>query len=147
MGVEITGEIADALYTGILADSGRFQYSSASATTFQVAADLITRGVNHTAIFRKIYETVPLAKTRLLCRLLTNMTIACDGKLAIGLLDMEDFEATGAGNGLTEGLIDNLRAIDGVQVAAIIYARFAGTAESEPHQAPGETPVSYTHLR
>ena len=72
---------------------------------------------------------MPLAKTRLLCRLLTNMTIACDGKLAIGVLDSDDFEGAGAGNGLTEGLVDNLRAIEGVQVAALIYARPAGAVE------------------
>jgi len=139
MGVEITGEIAEALYTGILVDSGRFQYSSASATTFRVAADLISRGVDHTEIFHKVYETVPLTKTRLLCRLLTNMTIACEGRLAIGLLDQEDFEAAGAGNGFTEGLVDNLRAIDGVRVAALIYARPIGAVEPGHHEDPGQT--------
>ncbi|MHB8792890.1 MAG: DHH family phosphoesterase [Thermoleophilia bacterium] len=139
MGVEITREIAEALYTGVLVDSGRFQYSSASATTFRVAADLISRGVDHTMIFRKVYETVPLAKSRLLCRLLTNMTIACEGRLAVGLLDQEDFESSGAGNGHTEGLVDNLRAIDGVQVAALIYARPSGSLEPGHQEEPGKT--------
>ncbi|MBI5869857.1 MAG: bifunctional oligoribonuclease/PAP phosphatase NrnA [Actinobacteria bacterium] len=139
MGVELTMEIAEALYTGILVDSGRFQYSSATATTFRVAADLISRGVDHTEIFHNVYETVPLAKSRLLCRLLTNMTIACDGSLAIGLLDREDFESAGAGNGLTEGLVDNLRAIEGVRVAALIYARPGGSVEPGHEDAPGKT--------
>lgn len=139
MGVEISGDIAEGLYTGILVDSGRFQYSSASATTFRVAADLISRGVDHTEIFHKVYETVPLTKTRLLCRLLTNMTIACEGKLAIGLLDQEDFDAAGAGNGLTEGLVDNLRAIEGVQIAALIYARPSGAIEPGHDEESGQT--------
>ncbi|MHB9111661.1 MAG: DHH family phosphoesterase [Thermoleophilia bacterium] len=139
MGVEFTKEIAEALYTGILVDSGRFQYSSASATTFRVAADLITRGVDHTKIFHKVYETVPLAKSRLLCRLLTNMTIACEGRLAIGLLDQEDFESAGAGNGHTEGLVDNLRAIEGVWAAALIYARPSGSVEPGHQEEPGMT--------
>jgi len=129
LGVDITEDIAEALYTGILVDSGRFQYSSASPSTFRVAADLIEGGVDHTAIFRKVYETVPLVKARLLCRLLAGMTIACEGRLAVGVLDREDFEAAGAGDGLTEGLVDNLRAIEGVQVAALVYARPQGPGE------------------
>ena len=99
--VEITPEIGEALYTGILVDSGRFQYSSASPSTFRVAADLIEAGVDHTAIFRHIYETVPLDKSSILCRLLTNMTIACEGKLAIGGASETDSERAEAGNGLT----------------------------------------------
>lgn len=123
MGVKITREIAESLYTGILADSGRFQYSSTSPTTFRVAADLISRGVDHTAVFRHVYESVPLSKTRLFCRMFNNLTLACDGRLAIAVLDKEDFKKTGTGNESTEGLVDNLRAIKGVMVAALIYAR------------------------
>ncbi|MCL4473829.1 MAG: bifunctional oligoribonuclease/PAP phosphatase NrnA [Actinobacteria bacterium] len=145
MGVEITAEMGEALYTGILVDSGRFQYSSATATTFRVAADLIAAGVDHTAIFRHVYETVPLAKTRLLCRLLTNMTIACDGRLAIGILDHSDFESAGATDGLTEGLVDNLRSIDGVEVAALIYARSA--AGNEPGRSGAGQPLYRVSLR
>lgn len=123
LGVEITTEIAEALYTGILVDSGRFQYSAATPATFRVAADLIERGVDHTRIFRNVYETVPLAKVKLLGRMFDNMTIACGGILAVGVLSRADFEESGAGNGLTEGLVDSLRAIEGVRVAALIYAR------------------------
>ncbi|MHB1361905.1 MAG: DHH family phosphoesterase [Thermoleophilia bacterium] len=145
MGVELTAEMGEALYTGILVDSGRFQYSSATATTFRVAADLIAAGVDHTAIFRRVYETVPLAKTKLLCRLLTNMTVACDGRLAIGILDRSDFEMAGATDSLTEGLVDNLRAIDGVQVAALVYARSAG-ANEPGHKEQGQ-PLYRVSLR
>lgn len=131
LGADITPEIAEALYAGILVDSGRFQYSSTTPVTFQVAADLISRGVDHTAVFRHIYETVPLAKVKLLCRMLDNMTIACDGRLAVGVLAEEDFKEAGAGNGLTEGLVDNLRAIEGVVVAALMYARPATSGRHE----------------
>ena len=106
-----------------------------------MAADLISRGVDHTAIFHQVYETVPLAKTRLLCRLLTNMTIVCEGRLAIGVLDRGDFEAAGADNGLTEGLVDNLRAIEGVLVASLIYTRPPGSVE------PGEKDPGQIHYR
>lgn len=136
MGVEVDEEIAEDLYTGILVDSGRFQYASATPATFRVAADLIARGVDHTRIFRVIYETVPLAKTRLLCNMFARLTLACDGRLAIGILEPEDFANAGAEPGMTEGLVDNLRAIAGVEVGALIYRR-------QPHEGEDAGGVAY----
>ena len=136
MGVGIDIEMAQALYCGILVDSGRFQYSSTSPTTFRVAADLISLGVDHTMIFRNIYETIPLAKSRLLCRMFNNLTMACDGKLAIGLLERDDFIGAGADGQLTEGLVDSLRAIEGVQTGILIYTR--PQAEETGPEAEGE---------
>lgn len=123
MRVTIDEEIAEDLYTGILVDSGRFQYSTATPATFRTAAELISRGVDHTRIFRIIYETVPLAKTRLLCKMFSRLTLGCDGRLAIGVLEPEDFTDTDADPGMTEGLVDNLRAIAGVEAASLIYRR------------------------
>ncbi len=132
MDVEMTSEIAEALYTGILVDSGRFQYSSAKPATFRVAADLIAQGVDHTAVFRNVYERVPLAKTRLVCRMFENLRLACEGRLAIAVLEQKDFEETGAGGEFTEGLVDSLRAIDGVLVAALVYARLDENHPDKP---------------
>lgn len=133
MDIEITAEIAEALYTGILMDSGRFQYGSTTPSTLRVAADLMSRGIDHTEIFRNLYESVPLAKARLTCRMIDNLTIACDGRLAIGVLDIRDFEAAGAGVELTDGLVNNLRELEGVQVAALIYERPPNGESEEPY--------------
>ena len=136
MKIAIDLEMAKSLYAGILVDSGRFQYSSTTPTTFRVAAELIGLGVDHTAIFRQIYETTPLAKSRLLCRMFNNLTMACEGRLAIGVLEEEDFTGAGADGKLTEGLVDSLRAIEGVRVGVLIYAR--GSSEAE-----GRTETEY----
>lgn len=134
LGVEITPEIGEALYTGILVDSGRFQYSSTTPTTLHVAADLIRGGVDHTAIFHHVFETMPLAKVKLLCYMLSTLKIRCRGKLAVGVLAAEAFKEAGASNGDTEGLVDNLRAIEGVEVAALVYARPSeGALDGQPH--------------
>lgn len=134
MGVTITREIAEALYTGILVDSGRFQYSSTSPGTFRAAAELIELGVDHTAIFRHVYENMPLGKVKLLSHALSTLVIGCDGKLAAAVLDEEAFREAGATTGLTEGLVENLRAIEGVTVGALIYARVGeATSADQPH--------------
>ena len=134
MGTEITPVIAEALYTGILVDSGRFQYASVSPTTFRIAADLLSAGVDHTAIFRQIFESEPLAKARLRCMMIDSIRFACDGRLAIGLLESEDFQSAGAGIELTDGLINSLRELEGIEVAALIYAL---PTEEEPGGTPG----------
>lgn len=131
MGVKMTAEIAEALYTGILIDSGRFQYSSTSPLTFRVAADLIASGADHTAIFEKIYESEPLNKSRLRCRMLDHVQIECEGHLAISVLERDDFLAVGGGLELTDSLINNLRELSGVEVAALIYPLDTDGGEEE----------------
>lgn len=122
MGTEITPEIAEALFTGIVIDSGRFQYSSATPTTLRVAADLMEKGVDHSSVYRHLYENVPLAKIELQGRMFDNLIIACDGRLAVSVLRPADFRDTGAGNGLTEGLVERLRAIERVEAAALVHS-------------------------
>jgi phosphoesterase RecJ-like protein len=63
---------------------------------------------------------VPIEKLRLVSRALDGISSYCDGRLAISYITTADYEATGAGEEMTEGLIDNLRSIDGVKVAAVI---------------------------
>jgi phosphoesterase RecJ-like protein len=117
---EITPEIAAALYVGLITDTGKFMYENTNAHTHRVAAELIDAGVDVDDIYRRLYEHVPLEKLRLVSRALDGIASYCDGALAISYVTLADYEATGAGEEMTEGLIDNLRSIDGVKVAAVI---------------------------
>jgi phosphoesterase RecJ-like protein len=120
LGAKITSEIASALYVGLITDTGKFMYENTNAHTHRVAADLIDAGVNVDDTYRRLYEHVPLEKLRLVSRALDNISSHCDGKLAISYITTADYEATGAAEEMTEGLIDHLRSIDGVKVAAVI---------------------------
>jgi phosphoesterase RecJ-like protein len=120
LGVAITPEIASALYVGLITDTGKFMYENTNAHTHRVAAALIDAGVNVDDTYRRLYEHVPIEKLRLVSRALEKISSHLDGKLAISYITMADYEATGAGEEMTEGLIDNLRSIDGVKVAAVI---------------------------
>jgi phosphoesterase RecJ-like protein len=117
---KITPEIASALYVGLITDTGKFMYENTNAHTHRVAADLIDAGVNVDDTYRRLYEHVPLEKLRLVSRALDGISSHSDGRLAISYITMADYEATGAGEEMTEGLIDHLRSIDGVKVAAVI---------------------------
>jgi bifunctional oligoribonuclease and PAP phosphatase NrnA len=120
LGAKITPEIASALYVGLITDTGKFMYENTNAHTHRVAADLIDAGVNVDDTYRRLYEHVPLAKLRLVSRALDGISSHCDGRLAISYITSADYEATGAGEEMTEGLIDHLRSIEGVQVAVVI---------------------------
>jgi bifunctional oligoribonuclease and PAP phosphatase NrnA len=117
---KITPEIASALYVGLITDTGKFMYENTNAHTHRVAADLIEAGVDVDDTYRRLYENVPIEKLRLVSRALDGINSYCDGRLAISYITSADYEATGAGEEMTEGLIDHLRSIDGVKVAAVI---------------------------
>ena len=120
LGVEITAEIAAALYVGLVTDTGKFMYENTNARTHRIAADLIEAGVEVDETYRRLYEHVPLEKLRLLSRALDGIQHHCKGRLVLAYIAAEDYEASGAGEEMTEGIIDHLRSVEGARVAALI---------------------------
>jgi len=117
--VELTPEMASALYVGLVTDTGRFSYENTDADTHRIAADLIEAGVDVNDTYRRLYEHVPLEKLRLIARALEAIEQPCEG-LAVTYITESDYEQTGSGEEMTEGIIDFLRSLEGVQVAAVI---------------------------
>jgi phosphoesterase RecJ-like protein len=120
LGAAVTPEMASALYVGLITDTGKFMYENTNAHTHRVAADLIEAGVNVDDTYRRLYEHVPIEKLRLISRALDGLQSHCDGHLAISYITLADYAATGAGEEMTEGVIDLLRSIEGTKVAAVV---------------------------
>jgi phosphoesterase RecJ-like protein len=120
LGGKITPEIAAALYVGLVTDTGKFMYENTNARTHRIAADLIEAGVEVDETYRRLYEHVPLEKLRLLSRALDGIQHHCKGRLVLAYIAAEDYEASGAGEEMTEGIIDHLRSVEGARVAALI---------------------------
>jgi bifunctional oligoribonuclease and PAP phosphatase NrnA len=120
LGAEVTPEIASALYVGLITDTGKFMYENTDARTHRVAAALIDAGVNVDDTYRRLYEHVPLEKLRLVARALENIRLECHGALVITHITASDYQQTGADEGMTEGIIDHLRSVDGAKVAALV---------------------------
>lgn len=118
--VPLTPEMASALYVGLITDTGKFMYENTNAHTHRVAAELIEAGVDVDDTYRRLYEHVPLDKLRLISRALDGIQLHCDGRLVVSYITSADYEATGAGEEMTEGVIDHLRSIEGTKVAAVI---------------------------
>jgi len=120
LGVEITPQIAAALYVGLVTDTGKFMYENTNARTHRIAADLVEAGVDVDETYRRLYEHVPIEKLRLLSRALEGIRHHCEGRLVLAYITAADYEAAGAGEEMTEGIIDHLRSVEGARVAALI---------------------------
>jgi phosphoesterase RecJ-like protein len=117
--VALTQEMAEALYVGLVTDTGRFMYENTGPAAHIMAADLIGAGVDVHEIYRRLYEGVPEPKLALLTRALSRVRRFDGGRLTLARLTREDFAETGAEESYTEGIIDHLRAVQGTKVAAL----------------------------
>jgi phosphoesterase RecJ-like protein len=120
LGVELTPEIAEALYIAVVTDTGRFQYANTTPKALRLAAELVEAGANVHRVFQDVYENVAFAKIKLLAVALDRARVYEGGRLIVSYLEREDFQAAGAEEPFSEGIIDFLRAIEGSEIVALI---------------------------
>jgi phosphoesterase RecJ-like protein len=128
LGVELTPEIAEALYIGLVTDTGRFQYSNTTPKALRLAAELVEAGADVHGVFQHVYETVQFAKLKLLARALEHARVFEGDRLVISYLQRSDFADVGAEEPYSEGIIDFLRQSEGSQLVALVR---------EPPPSPG----------
>ena len=118
---EITPEIASALYVGLVTDTGKFMYENTNARTHRIAADADRgRGRRRRHLppplrARAAREAAPASRAPW-----TGSSATATGGSSSPTSPTADYEATGAGEEMTEGIIDHLRSVEGAKVAALI---------------------------
>jgi phosphoesterase RecJ-like protein len=125
LGVSPTVTIAEALYVGLITDTGRFMYENTGPRAHLMAAELIEAGVDVHEIYRRVYEGVPYGKLALLARGLANVERYDNGRLTVTALSAKDFSESGAEESYSEGVVDHLRAVEGTAVAALVRDRIS----------------------
>jgi phosphoesterase RecJ-like protein len=118
--VDLTPEITEALYIAIVTDTGRFQYANTTAKALRLAAELVEAGADVHRVFQGVYENVAFAKLKLIAKALEHARVYDGGRVVVSHLEKNDFEAAGAEEPYSEGIIDYLRAVEGAEVAALI---------------------------
>src|ERR671925_1033046 len=118
--VRITPEIAEALYIALVTDTGRFQYANTTPKALRLAAELVEAGADVHRVFQSVYESVQLAKLKLLARALERAQVYEGGGIVVSYLRKTDFAEVGAAEPYSEGIIDFLRAVEGAEMAALI---------------------------
>jgi phosphoesterase RecJ-like protein len=120
LGVEPTLAIAEALYVGLVTDTGKFMYENTGTRAHVMAAELIDAGVDVHEIYRRLYEGVPYGKLELLARGLTHVERHDGGALTLTHLSAADYHETGAEENYSEGVVDHLRSVEGTAVAVVV---------------------------
>jgi phosphoesterase RecJ-like protein len=118
--VPLTPELAEALYIGLVTDTGRFQYANTTPKALRLAAELVECGADVHKVFQGVYESVQFAKLKLLARALDRAQVFDGGRIVVSWLRREDFAEVGAEEPYSEGIIDFLRAVEGAELAALI---------------------------
>jgi len=119
-------EVANALYVGVLDDTGSFRYSSANREAFQLAGTLVECGVDPWQIASSLYESFPSTRMRLLGLVLNTLDISSCGRYASVSLLHEFLAQSGATSEESDGFVNYARAVKGVEVALFIKEQADG---------------------
>ncbi len=122
-GLPIDPTTAQALYTGIMTDTGQFRFASTSERVFELAAALLAAGASPAQAGQELYERESFGKLKLLGHYISSLRFECGGRVCIGVLPHGIFDQTGATVEDTEGLVDYARSLDGVDIGVLIEER------------------------
>jgi phosphoesterase RecJ-like protein len=114
---------AQALYTGIMTDTGQFRFPSTSQRVFRLCAELVARGANPAQAGLELFERESSGKLKLLQNYISSLKLECGGRACIGVLRQGIFEEVDATVEDTEGLVDYARSIEGVEIGVLIEER------------------------
>ena len=114
-------DIATAIYTGMIHDTGVFQYSSTSPDTMRIAGDLMAKGVDFSNIIDQSFYQKSYIQNQVMGRVLAESIMLLDGKCIVGYLKKRDMDFYGVDGKDLDGIVSQLRLTQGVEVAMFIY--------------------------
>lgn len=120
MGVQINDRIANLLAMGIMTDTGNFRHKNVNENTFHVAGELVGKGANVNEIYFHMFTAQSKERAKLFGKFMSKIRYFYDNKLAIATARLTDIEESGAEQNETEGFIDFIMGIKGVEIGATI---------------------------
>ncbi|MDQ4071310.1 MAG: bifunctional oligoribonuclease/PAP phosphatase NrnA [Actinomycetota bacterium] len=143
---EITQPMAEALYVGLITDTGRFMYRNTGAEAHLMAAELIEAGASPPEVNRQVFESLPFRRLQLLARALARVDRLAGGAMTVAHLTRQDFVDTGSDEHDSEGIVDHLRSVEGTAVAVLVRELLgedrAGLRKVSLRSADGRVDVS-----
>ena len=112
--------VANALYSAIITDTGSFRYSNTNPKTHIIASSLLESGVEPNEIYQNIYENRTKSQIALLSYVIDNIRYAVGNEVAYVTLFKKDFRKCDAGLSENDGMADFLRSIEGVEVSFVV---------------------------
>ncbi len=115
----IDAEVAQCLYTSIVADTGSFRYANTTPATHRAAAELIVQGARSWQVATALFESYPVQRQHLLAAVLGTLEVSGDGRYAYLRCTQAMLRKTGASKEDLDSVINFARSIDTVKVAAL----------------------------
>lgn len=118
--VTLNKNIASCLYAAITTDTGNFAYSNTTPDTLRIAAELLDTGIDLPYLNRCLFRTVPFHKLKLHALAVSKAQLFEHGRIGISCITREEIQQCGAASEDSEGIIDAIRDIDTVEIAALL---------------------------
>jgi len=126
LNIEIDKDIANALYTGIVNDTGNFAHANTTSKLMRISADLIDRGAENVKIIREFFNNKSFVKLKLIGEALSKMTFFEEYKLNYFFLTKKTLDELGATKDDTEGLVELLNSYEKSSVALFLREEVDG---------------------
>ncbi len=120
LGIEIDDEIASCIYTAISSDTGSFKYSNTSGRTHKIVSELYKTGFNPGEINIKLYQNQTMEQTKLFSHAMSGLETYFQAKVGLIVVSQEMLKKTGAKMEDTEGLVEQVRDIKGIELAILL---------------------------
>ena len=127
--VPLTAPAAEGVFLSLVADTGWFRYSNTDAEVFAMASELVAAGVDGSKVYDALYRRAHPESAGVLADALARHQLRLRGKLALAVLDKTLMERAARADFDTDGVLDPLRSIEGVEVVALLKERFDGTVK------------------
>jgi len=116
-GIEITPGIATNLYTGLFTDTGGFRHENTTERALDIGSHLVRQGANAADIAMRVYKSKKISTLKLQAQMMATIKFECDERLVYAYVTEEMLERAGAERDETEGLIDILNSVEGLELA------------------------------
>jgi phosphoesterase RecJ-like protein len=129
LGVPLSAPAAEGVFLSLVSDTGWFRYSNADAEVFAMASELVAAGVDGSRIYDALYRRNQPDSAGVLAEALRRHTLRLGGKLAMVAIDRALMERATRADFDTDGVLDPLRSLEGVEVVALLKERFDGAVK------------------
>lgn len=119
--MDISNDVATCLITGIITDTGGFRYEGVTSETFEIASNFLEKGINISKIYKDSVSNISREKFEARKLAANRVEFLEDGKVAYTYLTKEDMTKLNVARSDLEGIVENGRDVEGVEVSIFLY--------------------------
>lgn len=123
IGIEINKEIGTCLLTGIITDTGGLRYEGVTSETYEFVADILKKGVKVSKVYKQAFAAISRNKFEARRLTMERLEFLENGKVTFTYITKEDMQNIGIGTNELEGIVENGRDIEGVEVSVFLYEK------------------------